>query len=154
MSYYLWYILSNLEGVELISDAYEESSEYTVLPLENTIYGPVTETLDCFFSRFNPSPSSNSNSRSGVNLEGLSEIQKSIKGKGKEKEIIATLDLPIRHCLVVKRGTRIEDITIVSSHEQVSSTLLPLLFVNSILLVLTPASQGARANIKIQENVY
>jgi prephenate dehydratase len=118
-------------------DAYEESTEYTVLPLENTIYGPVTETLDCFFSRFNPNPSSTSSSSSGMNLEGSSEIQKSIKrkGKGKEKEIIATLDLPIRHCLVVKRGTKMEDITIVSSHEQVSSTLpFPLLFARTSLL--------------------
>jgi prephenate dehydratase len=32
-------------------DAYYSVSEYTVLPLENTIFGAVTETLDCFFSK-------------------------------------------------------------------------------------------------------
>jgi prephenate dehydratase len=44
--------------------------------------------------------------------------------KGKEKEIIATLDLPIRHCLVVLKGTKMEDITMVKSHEQASPFLL------------------------------
>jgi len=130
MPYYLWYVpflpsqyfsldlyaLEELEdwrcGTELTSDAYEETAEYTVLPLENTIYGPVTETLDCFFGRFNCS---------GTN-HGQGDGDR--KGKGKEKEIIATLDLPIRHCLVVKRGTKMEDIRIVSSHEQVSVILL------------------------------
>ena len=131
MPYYLWYVpflpsqyfsldlyaLEELEdwrcGTELTSDAYEETAEYTVLPLENTIYGPVTETLDCFFGRFNCS---------GTN-HGQGDGDR--KGKGKEKEIIATLDLPIRHCLVVKRGTKMEDIRIVSSHEQVSLPFLP-----------------------------
>jgi prephenate dehydratase len=89
--------------------------EYTVLPLENTIYGPVTETLDCFFGRFD---------YSGTN-RGKGDGDR--KGKGKEKEIIATLDLPIRHCLVVKRGTRMEDISVVSSHEQVSLPFVSLI---------------------------
>jgi len=106
----------------LLVDAYEEDAEYTVLPLENTIYGPVTETLDCFFDRLNNSSSSSTIDAGSVIPNG---VKSKGKGKGKEKEIIASLDLPIRHCLVVKRGTKMEDIGIVSSHEQVSLSLTP-----------------------------
>jgi prephenate dehydratase len=113
-------------------DAYYSVSEYTVLPLENTIFGAVTETLDCFFSKSQyidnnqtasgSRPSSQTNEKNGARFR-----------KGKEKEIIATLDLPIRHCLVVKRGTKMEDITWVKSHEQVSSVSPSL---SSIALML------------------
>lgn len=110
---------------ELIIDAYEEEAEYTVLPLENTIYGPVTETLDCFFARFSPTTTTSTSLESTEGLKSLNGGRANGngngkgKGKGKEKEIIATLDLPIRHCLVVTKGTKMEDIKVVSSHEQV-----------------------------------
>ena len=107
-------------GTELIIDAYEETAEYTVLPLENTIYGPVTETLDCFFTRLKHPTSSSTFVDRSIVPNGVKG-----KGKGKEKEIIATLDLPIRHCLVVKKGVKMEDIRIVSSHEQVSLPFPP-----------------------------
>lgn len=93
-----------------LADAFEYRARYTVLPLENTIFGPVTETFDCLFRRLNTSRSCASGSDSFPRTTS----------KGKEKEIVGTLDLPIRHCLVVKRGTQMSDIRWVKSHEQVS----------------------------------
>lgn len=85
------------------TDAYKRASKFTVLPLENTIYGVVTETLDCLICKCDR-----------INYERLNADE--------TKLIVAVLDLPISHCLVVKKGTKIEDIRWVSSHEQVRSS--------------------------------
>jgi len=68
------------------------------MPLQNTIHGGVLETIDAMIA----GPSDQSRTRSSV------------------PRIIGELDLPIRHCLVVKTGTKMEDIGWVRSHEQVS----------------------------------
>lgn len=85
-----------------IEDAYKRLSKYTVLPLENTIYGAVNETLDCLFST--------------LDTDTEEDEDKPFFGS---KMIVAALDLPISHCLVVKKGTLQQDIKWVRSHEQV-----------------------------------
>jgi prephenate dehydratase len=68
------------------------------MPLQNTIHGGVLETLDSL----------------------LSVLQVPPEGGARERPLIVdSVDLGIRHCLVVKRGTRMEDIRWVRSHEQV-----------------------------------
>lgn len=79
-------------------------AEYLVMPLQNAIHGPVIETLDCLLD---------------TNAEaGPSSPRR--EAKMEEPVIIGDLDLPIRHCLVARRGVTIEEIKWVRSHEQVS----------------------------------
>ncbi|KIR51550.1 prephenate dehydratase [Cryptococcus gattii Ru294] len=80
------------------TDVYNHSAPLIVLPLENTLQGGVLETLDCLLSVLKPSTS-----------EGP---------KPPEREIVADFVLPIRHCLVVRKGTKMEEIKWVRSHEQ------------------------------------
>jgi len=73
------------------------------MPLQNKIHGVVIETLDAILS-----------SSFDVPRQVLD------KALGRPR-IIGDLDLPIRHCLVVRKGVRMEDIRWIRSHEQVSS---------------------------------
>ena len=79
------------------------------MPLNNTIHGEVKETLSCLLERV-AAPSSKY-------TEGLSTIQ----GDG-EARIVADLDLPVEHSLIVRKGTKMEEIEWVKSHEQVHNS--------------------------------
>ncbi|WRT70462.1 uncharacterized protein IL334_007460 [Kwoniella shivajii] len=85
-----------------ISAIWERTANFHVLPLENTIHGGVTETLDCLLSNLNP----------------FTEDESSIEKVKRKRRIVADLALPISHCLVVRKGTRKEDIRWIRSHEQ------------------------------------
>jgi prephenate dehydratase len=76
------------------------------MPFQNTIHGVVTETLDCLLDL---DPESNN-----------AEAGPSSARADQRPVIVADLDLPIRHCLVARRGVKMEDIRWVRSHEQVS----------------------------------
>ncbi|WVQ70621.1 hypothetical protein IAR50_000141 [Cryptococcus sp. DSM 104548] len=80
-----------------IAAVYESQSPHIVLPLENTLQGGVQETLDCLLSSLNPA---------------------SLPPTHVQRQITLTLSLPIRHCLVALKGTRLSEITYVRSHEQ------------------------------------
>ncbi|WWC65464.1 uncharacterized protein I303_108082 [Kwoniella dejecticola CBS 10117] len=82
-----------------ISAIWETSATFHVLPLENTIHGGVTETLDCLLSSLH-----------GDDTE-LGDTQR-------RRRIIADLALPISHVLVVRKGVKKEDIRWIRSHEQ------------------------------------
>jgi prephenate dehydratase len=69
------------------------------MPLQNTIHGGVLETIDAMIA--------------GPSDYGKKQL--------KPPQIIGELDLPIRHCLVVRTGTKMDDIRWVRSHEQVSA---------------------------------
>jgi prephenate dehydratase len=62
-----------------------------IIPYENSIHGAVTETLDLLQSPRFPS----------------------------ELAVSETVELAINHCLMVKNGASLQDITSVYSHEQV-----------------------------------
>ena len=90
---------------------YSNPAYYLVMPLQNSIHGAVSETLDCLLSSFNSSSSSDHESGPGPSRPWL----------------MGDLVLPIRHCLVAKKGVKQKDIRWVRSHEQVSdwSTCFP-----------------------------
>jgi hypothetical protein len=83
-------------------EIYLHPADYLVMPLQNVIQGGVIETLDSLLSP----------------LAGPSRLSQL-----KPPMIVADLDLPIRHSLVARRGTKLEAIRWVRSHEQVSSAL-------------------------------
>ena len=71
------------------------------MPLQNTIHGGVLETIDTMIA-------------GPTNHSGDQLIP---------PRIIGELDLPIRHCLVARTGTKTKDIRWVRSHEQVGACL-------------------------------
>ena len=75
------------------------------MPLQNTIHGGVTETLDCLLGTHHTSQVASVNDHDSAQNDPM---------------IIASLDLPISHCLVVQKGIKMDQITYVRSHEQVS----------------------------------
>jgi prephenate dehydratase len=144
-------LLFTIESPAEVADAYNALADYTVLPLENTIFGPVTETLDCFFTSLDPATQT-------VDFESVSGPSRSLeangsdrKGKGKQKMIIASLDLPIQHCLVVRKGTRLEDIHWVRSHEQASLST-PVLNSHPRMEIGGTDTAGTRSIIYLLEN--
>jgi len=72
------------------------------MPLQNTIHGVVTETLDAI----------------------LGSKADSARDETRPR-LIGDLDLPIRHCLVVKKGVQMDQIRWIRSHEQVSYCAWP-----------------------------
>jgi len=82
---------------------YSHPADYLVMPLQNTIYGAVTETLDCLLSSPTSSQCVSANAEAGPS----------------RPRIVGDLVLPIRHCLVARKGVKMEDIRWVRSHEQV-----------------------------------
>ncbi|WVQ86002.1 hypothetical protein IAT38_008170 [Cryptococcus sp. DSM 104549] len=82
---------ADLIPCDTITKAYDHPAKFSVLPLQNTLQGGVLETLDCLLSA---------------------------PGSSKSRMVLADLALPIRHCLVAKKGTRLEDVRWVRSHEQ------------------------------------
>lgn len=80
------------------------------MPLQNTIHGGVRETLDCIASWYS---SSKKIGKSPLVMRHDSEHS---------PRIIADLDLSVNHCLIVKKGTKMEEIRWIRSHEQVRET--------------------------------
>ncbi|EIW69771.1 hypothetical protein TREMEDRAFT_61538 [Tremella mesenterica DSM 1558] len=92
-----------------ISDVYHHPSDYLVLPVQNTLAGSVTETVDCLLS-----PLSSGRKTGEVELGGMNGGE---AGPSRPR-IIGSTDLEIAHCLVVRRGVNMDDIKWVRSHEQ------------------------------------
>ncbi|KAK6906856.1 hypothetical protein I203_100843 [Kwoniella mangroviensis CBS 8507] len=125
------------EPIELIpcpsiSAIWETSYTFHVFPLENTIHGGVTETLDCVLSNLHSNGSS-------------AQLDEDRQGR----RIIADLALPISHCLVVKKGVKTEDIRWIRSHEQAlgqSSNFIKTHF-PSAKLKTYPSTAGAAVSL-------
>lgn len=86
---------SSVEYIERgsITDVFNAVSAeipFALIPQENSVYGTVTETYD---------------------LLRLPEV-------GKQKYVRGEVTLAVRHCLVVRRGVKIENVRRVMSHEQ------------------------------------
>ncbi|WVQ95743.1 hypothetical protein IAU59_002842 [Kwoniella sp. CBS 9459] len=91
-----------------IPEIWSTEADYHVMPIENRIHGAVTETLDSLLSVLSPRTESISSS-SGSDGPQTKRPQRCIR---------MDLALPIRHCLVVRKGTKVKDIQWVRSHEQ------------------------------------
>ncbi|WWC92063.1 uncharacterized protein L201_007017 [Kwoniella dendrophila CBS 6074] len=92
-----------------ISAIWETSSSFHVFPIENTIHGGVTETLDCLLSNLNTTSPQEEERESSSSLLSIEK---------RKRRIIADLALPISHVLVVRKGVKKEDIKWIRSHEQ------------------------------------
>lgn len=96
---------------------YSHPAEYLVMPLENTIHGSVTDTIDCLLSPL-LSKSLSGNENSEASSSGTSKSPS--HGLYAERPlVIGETVLKIQHCLVVKKGVQMKDIKWVRSHEQV-----------------------------------
>ena len=121
------------EGIAI----YSSSSDYFVMPVENTLHGGVTDTLDALLSpltvfvdaetvRHRPvGPLKLKESISGRNnrQRARATARNGFTGslRGEFPKVVGDLRLGIRHVLVVRKGVRMEDIRWVRSHEQVRS---------------------------------
>ncbi|WVR08423.1 hypothetical protein IAU60_005478 [Kwoniella sp. DSM 27419] len=93
-----------------IAAIWKTAADFHVLPLENTIHGGVHETLDCLLSVLKPISTEPSQQES----QGSVDEQESRR----RRRLRMDLALPIRHCLVAPKGTKLEEIKYVRSHEQ------------------------------------
>ncbi|GHJ86203.1 hypothetical protein NliqN6_2605 [Naganishia liquefaciens] len=84
-----------------IADVFAADTTHAVVPLENTIHGVVQETLGCLLAS-SPAAAAEEEEEEGQPRWSVS----------------TTYDKPIQHALVVKRGTPIENVRWVASHEQ------------------------------------
>ncbi|ORX41200.1 Prephenate dehydratase-domain-containing protein [Kockovaella imperatae] len=89
---------ARLVPCETIYDVWTSDAEYIVMPLENTIHGGVRETLNCIASWYGP-------------------VRPSMT-RPPGPQVMADLDLPVDHSLIVKAGISLQDIKWVKSHEQ------------------------------------
>ena len=76
---------------ETVMAVQEEEAERAVVPIENSVEGSVTATLDA------------------------------LAGEASEVRIVGEVVHPIRHCLIARRQTRIEDVRRVVSHPQATA---------------------------------
>ena len=86
--------LDSMESIRPASDVFDAVSPeiaYGLVPQENSIFGPVTETYDTL---------------------RLPEV-------GQTKFVKGEVTIAVRHCLIVRRGVKREDITRILSHDQV-----------------------------------
>jgi len=104
-TFYLNYVSSH--GNDGSAAIYSDPASYLVMPLQNTIHGGVTETLDCLLSSLDHSSPKSANGEAGPS----------------RPRVFGDWVLPIRHCLVAKKGVKMEDVKWVRSHEQVSGCL-------------------------------
>jgi prephenate dehydratase len=101
-----------------------KTSDYAVLPLENTLQGAVLETVDALLSPlvddafpsleylYPPSPTALPTPSS------LGSFGSPPPPKPEQPHVVADTTLPISHQLVGLRGARLEDIQYIRSHEQ------------------------------------
>lgn len=90
------FVYLNLSPFTDVYNAISPSIPFVVIPKDNSIFGPVTETYD------------------------LLRDEK----VGRQIFVREELTLPIRHSFVVRKGAKLQDIKRVLSHEQVLNAIL------------------------------
>ncbi|KAK8850339.1 hypothetical protein IAR55_004256 [Kwoniella newhampshirensis] len=115
-----------------ISEVYSHPADFVVLPLENTLQGGVVETLDNLLSILLTPPSESSRD-----------------AHTRRRKIVMDLALPIRHCLVAKKGTKLEDIRWIRSHEQALGQSAQFLSRHLPAASLQPYPSTARAAVSL-----